>query len=178
MAGLQVYETLVRLRDLGINLKWDNSEILHWYSTQGVALKSKNKFRDLPAAIIYLLRRNDLKTITEGQHTLENIQELERLRSEEIKKLRAQADAFHYEKISWARQSKTMEAEIKRLKQKLNLDKRYTSQLEDYCGDAGFPVAAIKEAVISSKGVENYDQDDSEDEDITLITRYPVTQGD
>ncbi len=86
-AGLQVYETLVRLRDLGVSLKWDNSEILHWYSTKGVALKSKSKFRDLPAAIVYLLRRNDLKRIAEGERTLENIQSLERLRSEEIKRL-------------------------------------------------------------------------------------------
>lgn len=170
-AGYQVYETLVRLQDCGVNFKWDNSEILHWYSTEGVALKSKSKFRDLPAAIVYLLRRNDLKMIAEGQHTLDNIQSLERMRSEEIKNLRAQIEAFNYDKLSWARQSKAMEAEIKLLKQKLNLDKRYTSALEDCCGDAGFPVTAIKEAVSRSKCIENYDQDVSEDEDSTLTTR-------
>lgn len=178
MAGSRLYETLVRLSDLGVDLRWNNSEILHWYSTKGVALQSKSKFRDLSIATVYLLRRNDSKTIAEGRRTLENTRDLETLRSEEMKRLRAQIDAFHYDKINWARQSKTMEAEIKLLKQKLKLDKRYTSQLEDYCDNAGFPVAAIKEAVISSKNVENYNQDDSEDEDITLITGCPVTQVD
>ncbi|KAG7524834.1 hypothetical protein JOB18_017537 [Solea senegalensis] len=127
---------------------------------------------------MYLLRRNDLNSIAEGERTLENIQSLERLRSEELKNLRAQIDAFQYDKVNWARQTKTMDAEIKRLKQKLNSGKRYTSQLEDYCGEAGFPVAAIKEAAISFKSLDNHNQEDSEDENITLITRCPVTQDD
>lgn len=87
-------------------------------------------------------------------------------------------DAFNYEKFNWARQTEAMEAEIKRLTQKLNLDKRYTSTLKEYCGDAGFPVAAIKEAVISSTGLKNYGQNDSKDEDFMLITRRTKTQED
>lgn len=39
-------------------------------------------------------------------------------------------------------------------------------------------MATIKEAVISSKERQDCDQNDSEDEDITLITRYSATQGD
>lgn len=38
-------------------------------------------------SIIYLLWHNDLKTITEEQRTLENIQDLEKLPSEEMKKI-------------------------------------------------------------------------------------------
>lgn len=171
-AGSRLYETLVRLRDLGVDLKWDNNEILHWYSTKGVALKSKSKFRDLPIAIVYLLRRNASKTITEGRRTLENIWDLETLRSKGMKKLCAQIDAFHFEKINWARQSKTMEAEIKLLKQKLHFS---AGRLLWRCR---FSSCGYKEAVINSNNVENYDQDDSEDEDITLITGCPVTQVD
>uniref|UniRef100_A0A3B1IH51 Uncharacterized protein n=1 Tax=Astyanax mexicanus TaxID=7994 RepID=A0A3B1IH51_ASTMX len=66
--GDQLHQTLVRLRDHGVNLRLDNSEILDWYCTEGVKLKHKSKFRDLPAAIVWLLRRNDLKTIAEGEH--------------------------------------------------------------------------------------------------------------
>ncbi|KAG9282445.1 hypothetical protein AMEX_G1108 [Astyanax mexicanus] len=172
--GDQLNQTLVDMRNRGLNFKWDNSEILDWYSTEGVKLKHKSKFRDLPAAIVWLLRRNDLKTIAEGERVLNNIQSLETMRSTEIEKLRAQIDAFDYEKHSWARQNEVMESEIKQLRQKLNLDKRYTSTLEDYCNNAGFPVAAIREAAVSSTGMSRT-TDDSEDEDIAVVTKLSKT---
>ncbi len=65
--GLQLQKLLVRLSDKGFNLKWNNNEIISWYSAEGAKLKSK--YKKIPAAIVYLLRRNDLATITENEKT-------------------------------------------------------------------------------------------------------------
>ncbi len=65
--GLQLQKLLVRLSDKGFNLKWNNNEIISWYSAEGAKIKSKSKYKKIPAAIVYLLRRNDLATITENE---------------------------------------------------------------------------------------------------------------
>ncbi len=41
--GLQLQKLLVRLSDKGFNLKWNNNEIISWYSAEGAKLKSKSK---------------------------------------------------------------------------------------------------------------------------------------
>ncbi len=65
--GIQLQKILVRLSDKGFNLKWNNNEITSWYSAEGARLKSKSKYKKIPAAIVYLLRRNDLATMTENE---------------------------------------------------------------------------------------------------------------
>ncbi len=95
--GLQLQKLLVRLSDKGFNLKWNNNEIISWYSAEGAKIKSKSKYKKIPAAIVYLLRRNDLATITENEKTITNIKEIERVRSDELQKLRKQVEVFAYE---------------------------------------------------------------------------------
>ncbi len=41
--GLQLQKLLVRLSDKGFNLKWNNNEIISWYSAEGAKLKTKNQ---------------------------------------------------------------------------------------------------------------------------------------
>ncbi len=95
--GIQLQKILVRLSDKGFNLKWNNNEITSWYSAEGARLKSKSKYKKIPAAIVYLLRRNDLATMTENEKTITNIKEIERVRSDELQKLRKQVEMFAYE---------------------------------------------------------------------------------
>ncbi|ROL49598.1 hypothetical protein DPX16_15924 [Anabarilius grahami] len=117
-----------------------------------------------------MLRRNDLATIAENERIIANIKELETTRSDELKKLRAQAEASVYEKQTWARQGDAMGTQIKKLEKKLKLDKKYTSALEECCESAGFPVTAVKIAAISSKFGGEINSDSDEDDVAALAS--------
>ncbi len=164
--GIQLQKILVRLSDKGFNLKWNNNEIISWYSAEGAKLKSKSKYKKIPAAIVYLLRRNDLATITENEKTITNIKEIERVRSDELQKLRKQVEMFAYEQQGWARQREEMATKIDQVQGKLITYSNYISALEDYCDKTGFPVAAVKQAALDETELET--QTESEDDDTAL----------
>lgn len=153
-------DTLSRLRLEGIGPASSNSHILSWYLCKGQKLQSKSKFRDLLPTLVYLLRQNDLNTIASLSHELENIRSLEKSRSDELKLLRAKVESFSYDKKCWARQSQEFEDKITQLKRKRSCEKQYTSALENYCSDAGFPVADLKDAAIQSVTAETSDSDE------------------
>ncbi len=164
--GIQLQKILVRLSDKGFNLKWNNNEIISWYSAEGAKLKSKSKYKKIPAAIVYLLRRNDLATMTENEKTITNIKEIERVRSDELQKLRKQVEMFAYEQQGWARQREEMATKIDQVQGKLITYSNYISALEDCCDKTGFPVAAVKQAALDETELEA--QTESEDEDTAL----------
>ncbi len=66
-----------------------------------------------------MLRRNDLATITENEKTITNIKEIERVRSDELQKLRKQVEMFAYEQQGWARQREEMATKIDHVQGKL-----------------------------------------------------------
>ncbi len=68
---------------------------------RGCETKIEIKIQEIPAAIVYLLRRNDLATMTENEKTITNIKEIERVRSDELQKLRKQVEMFAYEQQGW-----------------------------------------------------------------------------
>ncbi len=162
--GLQLQKLLVRLSDKGFNLKWNNNEIISWYSAEGAKIKSKSKYKKIPAAIVYLLRRNDLATITEK--TITNIKEIERVRSDELQKLRKQVEVFAYEQQGWARQREEMVTKVDHVQGKLITYSNYISALEDCYDKTGFPVAAVKQAALDETKLET--QTESEDDDTAL----------
>lgn len=60
-----------------------------------------------------------------------------------------------------------MGTQIKKLEKKLQVDEQYTSALEECCGSAGFPIAAVKLAAIHSKiGDDVGLYSDSDDDDM------------
>ncbi|ROL42085.1 hypothetical protein DPX16_19532 [Anabarilius grahami] len=61
-----------------------------------------------------------------------------------------------------------MESQIKTLENKLKLDKKYTSALEECCGSAGFPVAAVKIAAINFK-IGGEINSDSDEDDVAAL---------
>lgn len=131
-------------------------------------LTSKAKYKKIPTAIVYLLRKNDLETIAENERAITSIKEIEKARSEELQKLRAQVEAFTFERQGWARQSEMMSRKIEELQNKLQNGNNYISALEDCCDNAGFPVAAVKQAALD----ETFDYDrnsDNDDDDITAL---------
>lgn len=161
--GVQIKDLLFRLRNKGVDFEWSNDQILAWYNTEGRKLETKAPFKKILVAIVYMLRRNDLTTITENERVIANIKELETQRSDELKKLRAQVEASVYDKQTWARQGNAMESKMKKLEKKFRLDKEYTSALEECCESAGFPVSAVKVAAINSKiGSEIYSDSDDD----------------
>ncbi len=164
--GLQLQKLLVRLSDKGFNLKWNNNEIISWYSAEGAKQKSKSKYKKIPAAIVYLLRCNDLATITENEKTITNIKEIERVRSDELQKLRKQVEVFAYEQQGWARQREEMATKVDHVQGKLITYSNYISALEDCCDKTGFPVAAVKQAALDETELET--QTESEDDDTAL----------
>ncbi len=166
IVGLQLQKLLVRLSDKGFNLKWNNNEIISWYSAEGAKLKSKSKYKKIPAAIVYLLRRNDLATITENEKTITNIKEIERVRSDELQNLRKQVEVFAYEQQGWARQREEMATKVDHVQGKLITYSNYISALEDCCDKTGFPVAAVKQAALDETELET--QTESEDDDTAL----------
>nr|XP_055057712.1 uncharacterized protein LOC129441969 [Misgurnus anguillicaudatus] len=168
-AALELKNTLVLLKEKGLIITWNNNEIVSWYSSEGRKLETKSKYKKTPLAIVYLMRRNDLATLTKSERKIESIREIERERSDELQKLRAQTEAFTYEKQSWTRQSELMAREINGLKKKLKTGGEYISALEDCCGNAGFPVAAVKQAALEETfGSEKID--DSDDDDVAAST--------
>ena len=131
-------------------------------------MTSKAKYKKIPTAIVYLLRKNDLETIAENERAITSIKEIEKARSEELQKLRAQVEAFTFERQGWARQSEMMSRKIEELQNKLQNGNNYISALEDCCDNAGFPVAAVKQAALD----ETFDYDrnsDSDDDDVTAL---------
>ncbi len=133
---------------------------------RGCETKSKSKYKKIPAAIVYLLRRNDLATMTENEKTITNIKEIERVRSDELQKLRKQVEMFAYEQQGWARQREEMATKIDQVQGKLITYSNYISALEDCCDKTGFPVAAVKQAALDETELEA--QTESEDEDTAL----------
>ncbi|XP_052442966.1 uncharacterized protein LOC127984361 [Carassius gibelio] len=166
--ALQIKDTLLRLNDKGFNLKWKNNEIISWFLAEGKKLTSKAKYKKIPTAIIYLLRKNDLETIAENERAITSIKEIEKARSEELQKLRAQVEAFTFERQGWARQSEMMSRKIEELQNKLQNGNNYISALEDCCNNAGFPVAAVKQAALDE--TLDYDRNsDSDDDDVAAL---------
>ncbi|XP_058602619.1 uncharacterized protein LOC131521687 [Onychostoma macrolepis] len=163
--ALQIKDTLLRLNDKGLNLKWKNNEIISWFLAEGEKLASKSKYKKTTAAIVYLLRKNDLETLAENERMIESIKEIEKARSDELQKLRAQVEAFIYERQGWARKSENMARKIDALQKKLKAGNNYISALEDCCDNAGFPVAAVKKAALDETfdSEENSDSDDDDD---------------
>lgn len=135
---------------------------------EGKKLASKSKYKKTLTAIVYLLCKNDLETIAENERTITSIKEIEKTRSEELQKLRAQVEAFTFERQGWARQSEMMSRKIEELQKKLQTGNNYISALEDCCDNAGFPVAAVKQAALD----ESFDSDrnsDSDDDDVAAL---------
>ncbi len=75
---------------------------------RGCKLKSNQNTRKFPLQLFIYFRRNDLATITENEKTITNIKEIERVRSDELQKLRKQVEMFAYEQQGWARQREEM----------------------------------------------------------------------
>lgn len=167
-AVLKLKNTLVLLKEKGLILTWSNNEIVSWYSVEGRKLETKSKYKKTPLAIVYLLRRNDLKTITKTEQTIASIKEIENSRSDELKRLRAQVDSFTYEKQNWARQSETMAKKIDEFQKKLKNGNNYISALEDCCDHSGVPVAAIKQAAINEM-LDAGTKSDSDEDDIAVL---------
>ncbi|KAF7699937.1 hypothetical protein HF521_002895 [Silurus meridionalis] len=84
---------------------------------------------------------------------------------DQLKQLRAQVEASAYDKQTWARQGAVMETKIKRLENKLQLDKEYTTVLEGCCNSAGLPIPALRSAAINSK-LESEIHSDSDENDV------------
>lgn len=166
--GVQLKKLLVRLSDKGLQLSWSNNEILSWYSAEGAKLKSKSKYKKIPAAIVYLLRLNDLETIAENERTISEIKEIERSRSDELYKLRTQVEAFAYEQQGWTRQREEMATQIDQIQRKLQNGSNYISALEDCCDKSGFPVAAVKQAALEETFELNANHDSDDDALLTL----------
>lgn len=111
-------------------------------------MKLNSKYKKIPTASVYLLRCNDLETKTENEQTIADIKEIERLRSDELQKLRTQVEAFAYEQQGWARQRDEMATKIDQIQRKLQTGSNYISALEDCCDKSGFPVASDKQAAL------------------------------
>lgn len=169
--GLYFKDLLVRVHDRGVGLTWTNEQILHWYETEGRKLQTKSQFRKLPAVIIYLLRRNDRRTLMEKERVVESIRELEKARSDELRKLRAEVEAFAYEKHNWAVQSSAWRARIVELEKELGRSQEYAVALEACCGKVGLPVSAIRQA--GSAVTMGDSQEESEDEEILALGETP-----
>ncbi|XP_067293408.1 uncharacterized protein [Pseudorasbora parva] len=168
--GVNIKDLLLSLRNKAVDFEWNNDKILAWYQTEGRKLEKKAPFKKILVAIVYLLCRNDLETIAENERVIAHIKELEMQRSDELKKLRAQVEAFVYDKQTWARQGSAIESQMKKLEKKLKLDKDYTSALEDCCESAGFPVSAVVAAISSKMGNANGQNSDSDEDDVALLS--------
>lgn len=132
-------------------------------------MTSKSKYKKVPTAIIYLLHKNDLETLAENNRTIASIKEMERSRSDDLQKLRAQVEAFTFERQSWMRQSESMSVKIDELQKKLKTGHSYISALEKCCDNVGFPVAAVKQAALDE--VADPDKrSDTDDDDVALTT--------
>ncbi len=98
--------------------------------------------------------------------TITNIKEIERVRSDELQKLRKQVEMFAYEQQGWARQREEMATKIDQVQGKLITYSNYISALEECCDKTGFPVAAVKQAALDETELEA--QTESEDDDTAL----------
>ncbi len=102
----------------------------------------------------------------ENEKTITNIKEIERVRSDELQKLRKQVEVFAYEQQGWARQREEMATKVDHVQGKLITYSNYISALEDCCDKTGFPVAAVKQAALDETELET--QTESEDDDTAL----------
>lgn len=85
-----------------------------------------------------------------------------------MQKLRAQVEAFTFERQGWARKSEMMSRKIEELQTKLQTGNNYISALEDCCANVGFPVAAFKQAALDETF--NCDKNsDSDDDDVAAL---------
>lgn len=160
--ALDVKGTLVRIRTKGLDLTANNDDILHWYNTIGCKKEHKRKYRKLTSAVAYLMRNNDLKTLEANERTLLSMREISKLRSDDMLKMRLQIDGFAYEKQSWLRQTEAFNKTISDLERKLSHGQKDITQLEECCGSAGFPVAAIRQTLagVTTSGRQSESDDD------------------
>ncbi len=131
--GLQLQKTPCSVKRQGIQFEVEQQRNNILVFCRGCETKIKSKYKKIPAAIVYLLRRNDLATITENEKTITNIKEIERVRSDELQKLRKQVEVFAYEQQGWARQRKEMATKVDHVQGKLITYSNYISALEDCC---------------------------------------------
>ncbi|KAJ8387971.1 hypothetical protein AAFF_G00147620 [Aldrovandia affinis] len=73
------------------------------------------------------------------------MREIAKLWSDDMQRMRLQIDGFTYEKQSWFRQTEAFNKQLSDLQEQLRHNLKYMSQLEECCGSAGFPVAAIRQ---------------------------------
>ncbi len=82
-------------------MKWNNNKIISWYSAEGTKLKSKSKYKKIPAAIVLVTSPQRPRDHNRERKTITNIKEIERVRSDELQKLRKQVEMFAYEHRGW-----------------------------------------------------------------------------
>ena len=162
--GLYFKDLMVRVHNCGVTLAWSNEQILRWYETEGRNLQVKRQFRKLPAVMVYLLRRNDQSMLAGNERVMSSTRQLEKTRSEELRRLRAEVEAFAFDKQNWAMQSSAMQARIGELERELTRSQDYAEALEVCCGKVGLPVSAIRQAGSSVASCE-----ESEEEEVIAI---------
>ncbi|KAJ8364256.1 hypothetical protein SKAU_G00130870 [Synaphobranchus kaupii] len=100
--------------------------------------------------------------------------QLEKTGSEELRRLRAEMEAFTFDKQNWAVQSTAMQKRIAELEQELARSQDYTEELEICCGKVGLPVSAIRQA--GSAVARGDAQDDSDEEEVLSLYSKPRRQ--
>ncbi|KAJ8365760.1 hypothetical protein SKAU_G00145910 [Synaphobranchus kaupii] len=172
--GVYYKDLLVRVHNCGVTLAWSNEQILRWYETEGRKLQVKRQFRKLPAVMVYLLRRNDQSLLAGNERVMASTRQLEKTRSEELRRLRAEVEAFAFDKQNWAVQSTAMQRRIAELEQELARSQEYTEALEICCGKVGLPVSAIRQA--GSAVASGDAQEDSDEEEVLSLYGKPRRQ--
>ncbi|KAJ8355036.1 hypothetical protein SKAU_G00226030 [Synaphobranchus kaupii] len=124
--------------------------------------------------MVYLLRRNDQSSLAGNERVMASTRQLEKTRSEELRRLRAEVEAFAFDKQNWAVQSTAMQKRIAELEQELARSQDYTEALEICCGKVGLPVSAIRQA--GSAGARGDAQDDSDEEEVLSLYGKPRRQ--
>lgn len=172
--GVYYKDLLVRVHNCGITLAWSNEQLLRWYEKEGRKLQVKRPFRKLPAVMVYLLRRNDQSLLAGNERVMTSTRQLEKTRSEELRRLRAEVEAFAFDKQNWAIQCTAMQKRIAELEQELVRSQDYAEALETCCGKVGLPVSAIRQAgsAVASGDV----PEESEEEEVLAIANKPRRQ--
>ena len=132
--------------------------------------KQRGNCCKLPAVMVYLLRRNDLGLLAGGECVMASTLQIEKTRSEELRRLRAEVEAFSFDKQNWAIQCNGMQRKMAESnEQDLTRSQDYAKALEACCGKVGLPISAIRRAVsvVSSDDM----QEESDDEEVTALVR-------
>lgn len=145
--GLYFKDLLIRVHNCGVALAWNNEQLLQWYEMEGHKLQLKRQFRKLSAVMVYLLRRNDQNSLTGKERVLDSTWQLEKTRSDELRSLQAEVEAFAFDKQNWAVQSAAMRTQIAELEAELARSRDFAEALEVCCGKVGLPVSGISQAV-------------------------------